>query len=72
MMNHHPKEVSVPQTLQGGLGWAAGCWVLLLLLSKHEVHQCHIPKSEPSPSFSSSLGRVLRFTMPDLGSGAMG
>ena len=71
-MNHHPKQVSVPQGLQGGLGWAAGRWLLLLLLSKHEVHQCRVPKSEPSPSFSSSLDRILRFTTLDLGLGAMG
>lgn len=36
--HHHPKQVSMAQALQGGFGWAAGFWLLLLLLSKCEVH----------------------------------
>lgn len=71
-MNRHPEQVSVPQTPQGGFGWAAGRCLLLLLLSKREVHRCRVPKPDPSPSFSSSLGRILRFTTLDLGWGAVG
>lgn len=72
MINRHPKKVSVLQARRDGLGWAAGCWLLLLLLSKHEVQPCCVPKSEPSPSFSRSLGRILRCITLDLGSGAVG